>query len=86
MHVMITGLVQGVGFRYFVLRRAQAFGVTGWARNLFTGEVEVVAQGDKASLEHLLREVRIGPRSAQVTDVKVAWDDTEERFNSFEIR
>lgn len=67
---LVRGRVQGVGFRYFVLRRAQAAGLAGWARNLPDGSVEVVARGtddELASLESALRE---GPPRSVVTDVE----------------
>jgi acylphosphatase len=67
---IISGRVQGVGFRFFVLHRAQAAGVTGWVRNLSTGQVEVQATGtpeQQLALEHALWK---GPRFSSVTDVE----------------
>ncbi len=69
----ISGRVQGVGFRYFVLRHAMELGVDGYVRNLPTGQVEVVAQGDEAKLLELLAACRRGPRAAVVTGVDVQW-------------
>ena len=69
---VVSGRVQGVGFRYFVLRRAQALGVTGWTRNLQDGRVEVRAWGTTTELDELGAHLRTGPRSASVTTVEIS--------------
>lgn len=67
---LISGAVQGVGFRWFVARHARALGLTGSARNLPNGSVEVVASGDdEAALMRLEGLLRAGPASAQVSRV-----------------
>lgn len=86
MYCTISGLVQGVGFRYFASTRARAQGLRGWVRNLYNGDVEVTAQGDEDALQAFLDELRVGPRSAQVRNVRVDWKEEEEMYNSFEIR
>lgn len=86
MHCRISGLVQGVGFRYFTLQRARALGLRGYVQNLYTGEVEVVAQGSEDALAELRGALRHGPRSAQVQNLRVEWPDEEDMYNSFEIR
>jgi acylphosphatase len=58
--------VQGVGYRYFVLRAADRLGVSGYARNLPDGRVEVVAEGDEQALAQLEEEMRRGPSFADV--------------------
>jgi acylphosphatase len=65
----VRGIVQGVGFRYYVLRRARALGVTGWVRNLSDGSVEVVASGTTDQLSSLESWLFEGPSSAMVTAV-----------------
>ena len=85
-HAIISGLVQGVGFRYFAARQASANGITGYARNLANGEVEVLAHGDRAVLERFLADLRVGPRSAMVRGVRVSWEGSDETFGGFEIR
>ena len=67
----ISGRVQGVGFRYFVLREAQALGLVGWTRNLADGRVEVVAAGSEAALGALEGRLRQGPPHARVSEVVV---------------
>ena len=86
MRCFITGLVQGVGYRYFAHQRARALLLNGYVRNDSTGSVEVVAQGDDGMLEAFLKELRVGPRSAQVRGVRVEWTDEAEMYHNFEIR
>src|SRR5213595_3888362 len=64
LHAVVRGDVQGVGFRYFVQRKAQQLGLRGWVRNNDDGTVELVAEGDRGKLEDLERAVRAGPRMA----------------------
>jgi acylphosphatase len=85
-HLMVRGLVQGVGFRYFVLRQATALGLRGFVRNHFDGSVEIVAEGSRSALEELLSSVRLGPRSAAVRGVSVEWTDLTHQFSDFEVR
>ena len=86
LHVTVRGLVQGVGFRYFVLRKAGTLGLSGYVRNRVDGSVEILAEGEKALLEELLSAVRIGPRSASVRDVVLEWTQPTKEFSDFEVR
>jgi acylphosphatase len=81
----ITGEVQGVGFRYFVLRVALRLGLHGNVRNRADGSVEVVAEGPRRLLDELVRELWRGPRGAQVVDVRTTWRAPEEAFSGFRI-
>ena len=67
---VVVGRVQGVGYRYFVLRHADALGVSGYARNRADGSVEVVAEGDDVVLADLEARLREGPSFAEVTNVE----------------
>jgi acylphosphatase len=67
---VVRGRVQGVGYRYFVLRQASALGVRGFARNLPDGEVEVVAEGPDEALADLEERLREGPSFASVSGVE----------------
>ena len=73
LHAVIHGEVQGVGFRYFLLDSARPLGLQGWVRNRSDGAVELVAEGERAKLELLLRAARQGPRHARVDTVDVEW-------------
>jgi acylphosphatase len=66
LHVRVTGMVQGVGFRWFVRERARRLGLKGWVRNLPDGSVEVAASGDPSQLDLLKAELQRGPRGAAV--------------------
>lgn len=66
LHVRVTGIVQGVGFRWFVRERARRLGLDGWVRNLPDGSVEVVAAGPDAELDRLKTELLRGPDGAKV--------------------
>ena len=68
---LISGRVQGVGYRYFAERSAAELEVTGWARNLDDGRVEVHANGTAAQLEDFEGRLRMGPRFAEVRGVEV---------------
>jgi acylphosphatase len=67
---LVTGRVQGVGFRWFVARRAAELGLAGWARNLPGGQVEVVAAGETDAVSRLEESLRAGPRLARVESVE----------------
>ena len=86
LHATIHGRVQGVGYRFFAERLANQLGVTGYAKNLWNGDVEVVGQADKATLETFIAKLREGPRVAIVTDVEVKWEQTTEFYPNFDIQ
>ncbi|MEW5976708.1 MAG: acylphosphatase [Acidobacteriota bacterium] len=83
--IVVRGLVQGVGFRYFVLRKALGLGLFGYARNLVDGSVEVEAEGEREMVESLIGQLRVGPRSAAVSDVEVTWREYQGTYASFDI-
>ncbi len=82
-HLFISGLVQGVGYRYFEMRRASAFGLKGFAKNLDDGRVEIVAEGEKGLIEDFIAELRRGPISAHVTDIRIEWEKPAFDFEGF---
>jgi acylphosphatase len=73
---LVSGLVQGVGFRWFVARHARSLGLVGYARNLPDGRVEVVVSGPDDALPTLERLLRAGPANAQVNDVERSAEPT----------
>jgi acylphosphatase len=76
-----------VGYRQFVVERARRLGLAGWVRNGEDGEtVEVVAEGDEASLRALEAALREGPRHAAVDAVESAWTEEAEGHRGFEVR
>jgi acylphosphatase len=64
--ILVRGLVQGIGYRWFVRETAERLKLAGWVRNLPNGDVEAEAQGAEASLKSLLAELKSGHRWAQV--------------------
>ena len=84
-NMKITGKVQGVGFRYFVLRQAQELGITGWVSNKPNGDVEALAQGEKADLEQFIAKVKEGPSFSRVDNVNLEWMNKGEQYFGFEI-
>jgi acylphosphatase len=85
-HIIVQGMVQGVGFRYFVWRQATKFSLSGFVRNLYDGDVEIEAYGDRSLLEVLIKDVKVGPRSADVKDRRIEWKEFQERYIGFEVR
>ncbi len=75
MVALISGKVQGVGYRAFVRRKAQELGLAGYAENLPDGRVEVVAEGEEEDLKLLLHFLKRGPRLAEVAAVDVSWSE-----------
>ena len=82
----VVGRVQGVGFRYFVLREATALGLDGWVANTTDGAVRCVAEGRRELLESLLERLREGPAAAIVDRVSVAWMPATGTLGGFSVR
>ena len=85
LHAFVSGRVQGVGYRFFVLETAQNLSLLGWARNLPDRRVEVVAEGERSRLERLTASLLEGPRGAHVTDVDIEWMAPTGEFDAFRI-
>jgi acylphosphatase len=86
-HIRVEGLVQGVGYRWYAAHRAESLGIRGFVRNLYDGSVEVDAAGDRSSLEELIRDLKVGPRAAHVTNIRIEWKDPGKNTTThFEIR
>lgn len=86
LHANINGRVQGVGFRAFVVDRALALGVKGWTRNRWDGSVEVIAEGERKTLDQLLISLRRGPTMSNVTQLDIEWSSPTSEFKSFYVR
>lgn len=85
MHALVSGRVQGVGFRDFAVWRARELGLQGWVRNRADGKMECVAEGSREALERLLEEIREGPQLAQVEDVEVSYAPPEGGLDGFRV-
>lgn len=69
--VLVSGRVQQVGYRDFIVRTAKGLGLTGWVRNLSDGRVEILAVGEEDALSQLVEQSRKGPQLARVAEVDV---------------
>ncbi|MCX6170438.1 MAG: acylphosphatase [Ignavibacteriales bacterium] len=84
--ILINGLVQGIGFRYFVVRLAEKFGLKGYTKNLYTGEVYTVVEGELAVIEEFFNKIKIGPSQADVKNASIKWSESKNEFTKFEVR
>jgi acylphosphatase len=86
LQAIVHGYVQGVFFRAFVSQRADELGLSGYARNLPTGAVEVVAEGERKQLERLINHLKTGPPSAKVEKVATSWSEYTGNYSGFGVR
>ena len=84
--VLVRGLVQGVGYRYFAERAARHLGLVGFVRNLADGRVEAIAAGPDEALEAFVVQLRQGPAAGRVAGLEVSEITLEETVSRFEIR
>lgn len=84
-HILISGRVQGVGYRAFAARVAAQRALVGGVRNLDDGRVELDVEGSKDLIEGVVAELHTGPPAARVTAVMVEWHPPSERFTDFQI-
>jgi acylphosphatase len=85
LHGTVHGDVQGVGFRYFLMREAQRLGLRGWVRNSDDGTVEFVAEGSRTDLDRLRQAAERGPRMAHVDRVDAQWSAAAGGLESFDL-
>jgi len=83
--VNVRGVVQGVGFRWWCVRRARELSIKGYAANLYDGSVEVAMEGDRGLIEEFIKVLRVGPAYARVSDIKILWYDKPKGYKDFTI-
>jgi acylphosphatase len=83
--IVVSGRVQGVGFRYFTQDTARREGVTGWVRNLPDGRVEAYVEGEAEAVTRVERAIRSGPRGARVERVYVDVEDATGEYETFSV-
>jgi len=83
--ITVSGLVQGVGYRYFTHKKATDLNLKGYVKNMYNGNVEAEVEGDRESIEILIKEMKTGPRLSRVNDLNVEWKEFTGKYNSFEI-
>lgn len=82
-HIVVSGIVQGVGFRYFVYEIAARFNLTGWVRNCYDGTVEIEVQGEEENIAKLIEKIRIGNGFSKVEEVSHKVIDIKNNEKSF---
>jgi acylphosphatase len=85
-NILISGRVQGVGFRYFAVSIAEKYDVRGYVLNKRDGKVEIICQGEEEELQPFLEEVKKGPAFSVVTDTVMEEIPEEKKYNSFDIK
>src|SRR5439155_11708705 len=83
--ILVSGLVQGVGYRYFVLTRANERQIVGQVRNLQDGRVEIVVEGTAEALDRFLADLEVGSRFSKVSSVEQAREAATGRYSTFSI-
>ena len=83
--IIVKGMVQGVGYRYFCYRKAVEYGITGYAKNLFNGDVELEAEGEQNLMKEYVRNLKTGPSNARVNSVVVEELPFEDQYDEFKI-
>lgn len=85
-HLKLYGIVQNVGYRFFIHRKAAAAGLTGWVCNCDSNGVEAVFEGDKKKIEQCIEECYKGPGWAKVERHTVVWQKPSGEFKVFEVK
>lgn len=85
-HILVSGRVQGVAFRYYARNIASQLGVSGWIKNLPDGKVELLVEGSKNSVEEMVEWCKRGSRMAEVEDIEVDWLPYSGKYNEFQLK
>ena len=84
--MLVSGRVQGVGYRAFACRMAASRGLTGVAENLVSGQVAVDVEGSRSIIDELVTDLKKGPVGARVIEVQIEWSDATGRYHDFTIK
>jgi len=84
-HMIVSGLIQGVGFRYFVMQHARRMQLTGWVKNLLSSEVEINVEGPRGLIESLIQNLRVGNGYSKVNDIQIQWEEITHQYTGFDI-
>ena len=83
--IMVSGRVQGVGYRFFTETAARELDIKGWSKNLPDGRVELDVEGTRGAVLKFIEELKAGPRMARVSEVEVSWKPHRGRYDTFYI-
>ncbi len=84
--IIVTGLVQGVGFRYFVVRKATELNLVGFTKNQYNGSVLTIVEGEQHLIEDLYKQLKIGSMHSDVRGSNIKYSEAINEFTSFEVR
>jgi acylphosphatase len=84
-HIMVSGIVQGVGYRYFVLKQARRMELTGRVKNVPSGDVEIDVEGPRGLIEDLIQLLWTGNPWATVSNVAVDWEKYKGEYKGFDV-
>jgi len=84
-HAFVSGLVQGVNFRFYTKMLADKLGLKGWIKNLPDGRVEVVAEGSENEINELIKFLKKGPKGAKVLNIEIEKEEYKGEFKYFDI-
>jgi len=84
--IIVNGLVQGVGYRYFVMKHAENLNLNGYTQNLFTGEVLTEVEGEKSIILEFINKLKSGPSKSHVINCFIEWSESKNEFKRFEVR
>lgn len=83
--IIIKGMVQGVGFRYYCYKEAASLGLLGYVKNLYNGDVEIEVEGNEGAINEFIKLVQIGPEHSRVTSISVENEKYEKIYTTFSI-
>jgi len=84
-HIWVSGRVQNVGFRAYVMQTGAQLRLSGWVRNVSYDTVEAVAEGPRKDLEKFVEAVKAGPRASRVDESRVEWENPTGEFSDFDV-
>ena len=83
--IIIKGMVQGVGFRYYCFKIATSLGLFGYAKNIYNGDVEIEVEGENGTVNEFINLVKIGPEHSKVTSISVESENYENIYTTFSV-
>ena len=84
--ILVSGRVQGVGYRYFALRKAKSLNIKGTVQNLWSGKVKIIAQCEETSLKIFLKELKKGPIMSYVSKLEISELSSTKEYNDFRVK
>jgi len=84
--IIVDGIVQGVGFRWFAAKLADKYGIKGWVKNRLRGDVEIYAEGEQTDIDRFIGDLRKGPRYGRVDALEIELKEYQGNFQDFSIK